>query len=72
VTPNQGLPLALTGWADPRLTQSNGQPIPSAGVYQASTLEPSAENTALMAYLDSDPTSKELLDNALNNPVATP
>ena len=72
VSPNQGLPLALTGWGDPRLTQANGQPIPSTAVYQASTLEPSAENTALMAYLDSDPTSKELFDNALNNPVATP
>ena len=56
VAPNQGLPTSLTGWSDPRLTQANGDPIPTAGIYQASTLEPSAENTALMAYLDSDPT----------------
>ena len=68
VTPNQGLPNSLTGWSDSRLTQSNGQPIPSGTLYQASTLEPSAENTALMALLDSDPTAKELFDNALNNP----
>ena len=68
VSPNQNLPANLTGWGDPRLTQANGQPIPNAGIYQASTLEPSAENTALMALLDSDPTAKELLDNALNNP----
>lgn len=67
VTPNQGLPSSLTGWADPRLTQQNGQPIPSSGIYQASTLEPSAENTALMSLLDSNPESKELFDNALNN-----
>jgi hypothetical protein len=70
VSPNQGLPSSLSGWQDPRLTQGNGQPIPNGGIYQASTLEPSAENTALMAYLDSDPTAKELLDNALNNPEA--
>ena len=68
VSPNQGLPAALTGWGDPRLSQANGQPIPNSGIYQASTLEPSAENSALMALLDSDPTAKELLDNALNNP----
>ena len=68
VTPNSGLPLNLTGWGDARLTQANGQPIPNSGIYQASTLEPSAENSALMALLDSDPTAKELLDNALNNP----
>lgn len=68
VSPNQGLPASLSGWGDPRLSQSGGQPIPNAGIYQASTLEPSAENTALMAYLDSDPTAKELFDNALNNP----
>ena len=70
VSPNQGLPSSLTGWADPRLSQANGQPIPNSGIYQASTLEPSAENTALMALLDSNPTSKELLDNALNNPAS--
>ena len=68
VSPNQNLPPQLTGWADPRLTQADGKPIPNSGIYQASTLEPSAENTALMALLDSDPTAKELLDNALNNP----
>jgi hypothetical protein len=67
-TPNVGLPLNFTGWGDPRLTQANGQPIPNSGIYQASTLEPSAENSALMALLDSDPTAKELLDNALNTP----
>jgi hypothetical protein len=67
-TPNVGLPLNLTGWGDSRLTQANGQPIPNSGIYQASTLEPSAENSALMALLDSDPTGKELLDNALNTP----
>ena len=71
VSPNQGLPSSLTGWADPRLSQANGQPIPNGGIYQASTLEPSAENTALMALLDSDPTAKELFDNALNNPAAS-
>lgn len=70
VSPNQGLPLQLSGWQDPRLSQASGQPIPNDGVYQASTLEPSAENSALMGYLDSDPTAKELFDNALNNPVA--
>jgi len=68
VSPNQGLPAELTGWGDPRLSQANGQPIPNSGIYQASTLEPSAENSALMALLDSDPTAKELFDNALNNP----
>jgi ABC-type phosphate transport system substrate-binding protein len=72
VSPNQNLPLQLSGWQDPRLAQASSQPIPAAGVYQASTLQPSAENTALMAYLDSDPTAKELFDNALNNPVADP
>jgi hypothetical protein len=67
VTPNQGLLPTLTGWADSRLTQKNGQPIPyTGGIYQASTLEPSAENTALMSLLDSNPESKELFDNALN------
>ncbi len=70
VSPNQNLPTSLSGWSDPRLTQSNGQPMPTGGIYQASTLEPSAENTALMAYLDSDPTAKELFDNTLNNPAA--
>lgn len=68
VSPNQGLASSLSGWSDPRLTQANGDPIPSGGIYQASTLEPSAENTALMALLDNDPTAKELFDNALNNP----
>jgi hypothetical protein len=71
VSPNQGLPTSLTGWSDPRLSQANGQPIPNGGIFQASTLEPSAENTALMALLDSDPTAKELFDNALNNPQAS-
>ncbi|MGO8862360.1 MAG: hypothetical protein ACLQRH_16580 [Acidimicrobiales bacterium] len=68
VSPNQGLPAELTGWGDARLSQADGQPIPNSGIYQASTLEPSAENTALMALLDSNPTAKEELDNALNNP----
>jgi hypothetical protein len=68
VSPNQGLLSSLSGWSDPRLSQGNGQPIPNSGIYQAQTLEPSAENTALMAYLDSDPAAKELFDNALNNP----
>lgn len=67
VMPNQGLLNPLSGWSDPRLTQQNGQPIPNGGIYQASTLEPSAENTALMSLLDSNPDSKELFDNALNN-----
>ena len=68
-----GLSNGLTGWSDPRLTQQNGQPIPyGGGMYQASTLEPSAENTALMSLLDSDPASKALFDNALHNPVAGP
>ncbi len=68
VSPNQGLPANLSGWADPRLHQAGGQPIPDYGIDQASTLEPSAENSALMALLDSDPTAKELLDNALEQP----
>jgi hypothetical protein len=70
VTPNQGLPTQLLSWGDTRLHQANGNPMPDYGIYQASTLEPSAENTALMAYLDSDPTAKELFDNALNNPAS--
>ena len=65
-----GLSNSLSGWSDPRLTQQNGHPIPNSGIYQASTLEPSAENTALMSLLDSDPDSKALFDNALNNPLA--
>ena len=66
-----GLSNSLTGWADPRLTQENGNPIPySGGMNQASTLEPSAENSALMSLLDSDPDSKALLDNALQNSKA--
>ncbi len=68
VTPNQNLPPNLSGWGDPRLHAANGGAIPNSGIYQASTLEPSAENTALMALLDSDPTAKELFDNALNTP----
>jgi len=69
VSPNQGLTsLTLSGWGDSKLTQENGQPIPNTGIYQAQTLEPSAENTALMSLLDSDQNAKELLDNALNNP----
>jgi hypothetical protein len=66
-----GLPLNLSGWGDARLTQANGDPIPNSGIYQASTLEPSAENSALMALIDSDPDGKALLDNALNNPSNT-
>jgi ABC-type phosphate transport system substrate-binding protein len=71
VSPNQGLLQTLSGWNDPRVTQQNGQPLPSGdgGILQGSTLEPSAENTALMTLLDSNPQSKELFDNALNNPA---
>lgn len=68
VSPNQNLPANLSDWSDPRLHDAQNQPIPNFGIYQASTLEPSAENTALMTLLDSDTTAKELLDNALNNP----
>ena len=63
------IPAPLAGWADPSLTQSNGQAIPDGdGIGQASTLEPSAESFALMTYLDSDPTARAEFDNALNNP----
>jgi hypothetical protein len=71
VQPNTGLFPALTGWSDPRLTQAGGAPIDDpSGIFQASTLSPSAENTALMALIDSNPTAREELDNALDNPNA--
>jgi ABC-type phosphate transport system substrate-binding protein len=70
VQPNSNLPTGLQGWKDPRLTQSDGTSIPDGdGIAQASTLSPSAENSALMAYLDSDPTAKEEFDNAVANPA---
>jgi ABC-type phosphate transport system substrate-binding protein len=71
VQPSTGLFPALTGWSDPRLTQAGGAPIDDpSGIFQASTLSPSAENAALMALIDSNPTAREQLDNALNNPEA--
>ena len=70
VQPNTNLPASLMNWNDSRLTQASGLPVPDgAGVVQASNLTPSAENSALMSLFDSDPTAKELLDNALANPV---
>jgi len=70
VEPNTNLPTSLLAWNDSRLTQAGGKPIPDGdGIGLASTLSPSAENFALMSLLDSDPTAKELLDNALANPV---
>jgi hypothetical protein len=73
IQPNQGLPTLLAGWHDPRLTQSNGQPIPdTAPIGFASALEPSAENTALMTFIDSVPSAKIQLDNALANPANHP
>jgi hypothetical protein len=69
VAPNTGLFPRLAGWNDPRLTQSNGQPIPDpSGIGQASSLLPSAETTALMSLIDSNAAAREELDNALNNP----
>ena len=70
VQPNANLPSTLKGWKDPRLTQANGQAIPDGdSIAQASALEPSAEDAALLTYLDSNPVSKEELDNALANPA---
>ncbi len=69
VQPNTS-PDPLLAWSDARLTQASGQAIPDGGgIGLASTLSPSAENTALMALLHSDATAKELLDNALANPA---
>lgn len=63
----------LTGWTDSQLTQANGTAIPDpSGMGLASTLSPSAENSTLMALIDSDPTAKADFDNALNNPANTP
>jgi ABC-type phosphate transport system substrate-binding protein len=63
----------VTGWSDRSLTQANGQPITDPnGIGHAADLAPSAENSALMALLDSDPSAKQDLDNALANPVNTP
>ncbi len=63
----------VSGWNDPSLTQANGQAIPDPnGIGHAADLSPSAENSALMALLDSDPSAKADLDNALNNPANTP
>jgi hypothetical protein len=70
VQPNSSLPTSLSAWSDTRLTQAGGSPIPDGdGIGLASALGPSAENSALMALMDSDPTAKEELDNALNNPA---
>lgn len=70
VQPNTNLPMALSNWNDTRLTQSSGLPVPDpAGIVAASNLLPSAENSSLMSLIDSDPTAKELLDNALANPA---
>jgi ABC-type phosphate transport system substrate-binding protein len=63
----------LSGWNDPQLTQANGTPIPDpSGLGVATTLSASAENTALMSLIDSDPTAKADLDNALNDASNTP
>jgi ABC-type phosphate transport system substrate-binding protein len=71
--PNQGMPAPIAGWRDPRLTQANGQPIPdTASVSFGTALEPSAESTALMTYIDSTPSAKVQLDNALANPTNHP
>jgi hypothetical protein len=72
-TPNTNLFPALTGWGDPRITLPGGGLVPEDdGVYQASTLEPSAENTALLTLIDSDPTAREELDNALDTSTSDP
>jgi ABC-type phosphate transport system substrate-binding protein len=69
VEPNTDLFQGLSGWSDPRLTQASGQPIPDpSGIAQASTLEPSAENTALLSLIDSNSVAREQLDNAIANP----
>ncbi len=48
-----------------------GSPVPDTeAITLASTLAPSAENSTLMALMDSNTTAKALLDNALNNPGA--
>ncbi|MGD0381797.1 MAG: hypothetical protein ABSC30_17650 [Acidimicrobiales bacterium] len=63
----------VTGWNDASLTQANLQAIPDPnGIGHAADLSPSAENSALMALLDSDTSAKADLDNALNNPANTP
>lgn len=64
------LPTSLTSWSE--FDQADGSPVPDTdAITLASTLSPSAENSALMALMDSDPTAKALLDNALNNPAIT-
>jgi ABC-type phosphate transport system substrate-binding protein len=78
-----GIPPTLTGFGDPRFSQAPGSqgcpaapascPIPDGdGLDEAFALGPDAENSALMAVLDSDPVAKQELDNALNNPVNEP
>jgi ABC-type phosphate transport system substrate-binding protein len=63
----------LSGWNDPQLTQADGAPIPDPnGIGLATNLSASAENSALMALMDSDQTAKADLDNALNNAANTP
>jgi len=69
-TTSSSIPARLAGWKDPRLTLANGQPVPDgAGINTASELEPSASNTALMTYIDSDPVARAEFDNALANPA---
>ena len=70
VQPNTGLPTPLLAWNDARLTQEGGRAVPdSSTIGLASNLTPSAENSALMSLIDSDPTAKEVFDNALANPA---
>ena len=68
---SSSLPAPLTEWADPRLTQSNGQPLANVngvGINWASQLGPAPENTTVMSLVDSDPTAKAELDAAIANP----
>jgi len=61
----------LTTWS--QLTQANGDPIADPnGISQASTLSPSAENSTLMALIDSNPVAKADFDSELGNPGITP
>ncbi len=63
----------VKGWNDPTLTQANGQPIPDPnGIGHAADESPSAENSAIMALMDSDTTAKADLDNALANTTNSP
>jgi len=69
-TPNTNLFPELSSWSDTRIA---GGEIPGTpGIFQASTLEPSAENTALLSLIDSNPVAREQLDNALNTPASDP